>query len=148
MVERDLAEKFTKDAIYKLIRECQEAGLVQTAMNRLVPGNIIMCNCCACCCNLLNVNKKFREVVGVPFLQKTNFVSRVDEDTCTGCGECVNYCQLEALHLTGDIVEVNEQYCMGCGVCVSKCPTESLSLVRISRKQPPELELEIVGSGV
>jgi ferredoxin len=148
LVERDLAERYTKESVYKRIKECQDAGLVQFTMNRMMPENIVICNCCKCCCAYLKVNKEFREAAGIPLMQNTNFVSQVDEETCTGCGECVDHCQLEALEMHDDMVRVNEQYCLGCGACVSICPTGSLSLARISQKKPPEPEIKIVGSGV
>jgi heterodisulfide reductase subunit A-like polyferredoxin len=96
----------------------------------------------------LKINKRIREAAGVQLTETTNFLARVDEDTCTGCGDCVDLCSLEAMELSGDTVSINEAFCVGCGACVSTCPTESLSLVRVSRKKPPELTMEIVGSGV
>ena len=80
--------------------------------------------------------------------ETTNFLARVDEQTCIGCGDCVELCSLEAMELSGDTVCVNEKSCVGCGAYVSTCPTESLSLVRVSSKKPPEQTLQIVGSGV
>ena len=148
LVERDFAERCSKESVYKRIKECQDAGLVQFTLNRLMPENIVVCNCCKCCCAYLRANKEFREAAGIPLMQNTNFVSQVDKETCTGCGECVDHCQLEALEMHGNVVGVNEQYCLGCGVCVSICPTGSLSLTRIANKKPPEPEMKIVGSGV
>jgi len=147
LVERDYATRYTKEELYKLLKTCEEAGLVHFTSNRTVSENIVLCNCCKCCCLYLKNNERIREA-GIQFTETTNFVARVDEETCTGCGDCVDQCQLEALELSDDTVSVNEEYCLGCGACVSKCPTESLSLVRVSNKKPPELAIEIVGSGV
>ena len=80
--------------------------------------------------------------------ETTNFLARVDEETCIGCGDCVEICSLEAMELSRNTVSINEDFCVGCGACVSTCPTESLSLVRVSRKKPPEQTLKVVGSGV
>jgi len=147
LVERDYATRYTKEELYKLLRTCEEAGLVHFTSNRTVDENIVLCNCCKCCCLYLRANKRIREA-GVRFTETTNFVARLDEATCIGCGDCVEHCQLEALDLLENTVRVNEEYCLGCGVCVSKCPTESLSLVRVSHKKPPEPAVKIVGSGV
>jgi heterodisulfide reductase subunit A-like polyferredoxin len=107
-----------------------------------------MCNCCKCCCLYLKINKRIREATGVQLAETTNFLARVNEETCTVCGDCVDLCSLEAMELSGHTVSINKEFCMGCGVCVSTCPTGSLSLVRVSNKKPPELTVKIVGSGV
>ncbi len=148
LVARDYAKRYTKEELYKLMKTCEEAGLVHFTSNRTVTENIALCNCCKCCCLYLKANKRIREVTGVQLAATTNFLSRVDEETCNGCGDCVELCSLEALELSGDRVNINEEFCVGCGVCVSTCPTESLSLVRVSQKKPPELTVNIVGSGI
>ena len=59
---------------------------------------------------------------------KSNYVLSIIEETCTGCGICVDRCQFSALELVDDIITVNHR-CVGCGVCVIECPEETLSLV-------------------
>jgi len=86
--------------------------------------------------------------MGYPVTETSNFVARVDMDTCIGCGECVDFCHYDALEMSDDTLSINSSYCLGCGVCVSKCPTQSLALVRISHKKPPELERSFEGPGV
>ena len=73
------------------------------------------------------------------------FQAQVDNENCTGCGECVDLCQLEALQLSDELVRVNEKYCIGCGVCVSTCPTGCMSLKRVSDAEPPELTIPLAG---
>ena len=121
--------------------------MVHFTSNLALTNNIVLCNCCKCCCAYLNANKKIR-AAGVQFIATTNFVASVDQESCTGCEECIDYCQAEALQLSGDTVNVNEEYCLGCGVCVSNCPTESLFLVRRTNIKPPKSEIELVGCGV
>jgi len=147
LVEREYAKRYTKEELFKLFKECEEAGLVHFTSNRSNSKNIVMCNCCKCCCGYLDSVKLARES-GIQLMETSNFMAGVDEETCTGCGECVEYCQLEALELSDDVVIINEEYCLGCGSCVSKCPTESLSLFRVSHKKPPESMVRVVGSGV
>jgi NAD-dependent dihydropyrimidine dehydrogenase PreA subunit len=69
---------------------------------------------------------------------QANFVVAADTETCTGCGDCIDRCQLEALSLEGDLVSVDEELCVGCANCVPACPTESLSMVRRADEVPPE----------
>lgn len=146
LVERNYAKRATKEEVYELIKECNDAGCVNFVPNRLDIDPLVVCNCCGCCCGYLEKVKVARDA-DVNLMDKTNFRARVDEDTCTGCGECVEYCQLEALSLDGDVVRINEKYCMGCGVCISKCPMESLSLERVSSKKPIDIEIKLVGAG-
>jgi len=45
---------------------------------------------------------------------------RVDEDKCTGCLECIDYCPVEAIRQTdvGGTVYVEEDECVECGCCL------------------------------
>jgi ferredoxin len=54
-------------------------------------------------------------------------VIRIDEEKCTGCGECVNACVGGALALVdGKAKLVREDYCDGLGMCLPECPTNAL----------------------
>jgi NAD-dependent dihydropyrimidine dehydrogenase PreA subunit len=71
-------------------------------------------------------------------LEYSNFVVVADKETCSGCGDCLDRCQMEALSLVDEVISVNQNMCFGCGNCVSVCPTESLSMVRRASVKPPE----------
>jgi electron transport complex protein RnfB len=58
------------------------------------------------------------------------FVAVVDQDLCTGCGDCLERCQFEALAVPHDICLVDPGRCVGCGLCMAVCPTEALHLER------------------
>ena len=51
-----------------------------------------------------------------------------DEGQCTGCGECIEICPVNALRIDGDYPVVDEEWCIGCGVCGPKCPTGAVKL--------------------
>lgn len=91
-----------------------------------------ICNCCSCCCGAMQAWQN-----GIPMLASSGYVSRVYPDSCTGCGNCVEYCQFGAVKLENDRVVVDEMKCMGCGVCVSKCPADTLHLEREKSKGVP-----------
>lgn len=55
---------------------------------------------------------------------------------CLGCGDCVEACQFDAIHLnekTG-LPEVDEEKCTSCGACVKACPRHIIEL----RKRGPK----------
>ena len=80
---------------------------------------------------------------------QANFVVAIDRESCSGCGDCIDRCQMEALSLVDEIISVNEDMCLGCGNCVPACPTESLSMVRRANVEPPEAKdtLHTLGMG-
>jgi ferredoxin len=53
---------------------------------------------------------------------------RVDEVTCTGCGECVPYCPVGAIAVVNGVAVADQEACVECGVCTRaySCPTESM----------------------
>ena len=51
----------------------------------------------------------------------------IDKAKCTGCGDCVDVCPVEALSLENGKAVVNDE-CIDCGVCVDECPSGALLL--------------------
>ena len=149
LVAKGYATQLTKEAAYALFKTCEEAGLIHFTSNLANTDAIVVCNCCKCCCVMLAKDRLIRKV-GIEYgiTASSNFLARVDEETCVGCGECVDYCQMRALKLSDDIPKVDPVFCLGCGVCVAKCPTKSISLVRISNKTGRIPTVPIAGSGV
>ena len=52
----------------------------------------------------------------------------VDPDKCTGSGECVDACPVEAITLVNDKAVVDAEECTDCGSCVDVCPNEAITL--------------------
>jgi len=52
----------------------------------------------------------------------------VDSDKCTGCGECIEACPLDAIEMQGDTAAVDPDTCGDCGACVDVCPVEAISM--------------------
>ena len=144
IVDRNFGKRITKKELFDLLKVCEEKGLIHNITN--VSGdNILLCNCCGCCCQIMRPMLKFP---GLKSIAGSNFMAVVDAETCTGCEECVTRCQVKAIEMEAGIAKVNPDYCIGCGVCVSQCPSESLSLVRCSDYKPPKQSDAIVGFGV
>jgi NAD-dependent dihydropyrimidine dehydrogenase PreA subunit len=70
-------------------------------------------------------------------LDASNYVVKVEPETCKACGLCVKRCPMDALQLKyfgestnkyNKAAVLEPDLCIGCGVCVHKCPTDSLTL--------------------
>lgn len=55
---------------------------------------------------------------------------------CLGCGDCVEACQFDAIHINPDTLlpVVDEERCTSCGACVKACPRNIIEL----RKKGPK----------
>ena len=120
----------------ELLAKARENNLVQFGENVRQGVNFI-CNCCGCCCEAMIAARRF--AVKHP-IHTTNFLPRVDQTTCNGCGGCVRLCPVEAMtldsandprHPKRKVARVDHNRCLGCGVCIRACTkTGSLSLER------------------
>lgn len=60
--------------------------------------------------------------------------SRVDPDSCTGCGNCMAVCPFDAIRLQkvdrkyAYVSRVNKMRCKACGHCVSVCPNGTMQM--------------------
>ena len=125
VIDRKLGREITRQEAHDIIKQTEEAGLVHFVDNatRDIKHN---CNCCGCAC--WNVGSFKRRKIPRDILMATYFIRETDEDECTGCGECVGACQIDAIRMDGDFPTVDKDWCIGCGVCVDKCPTGAARL--------------------
>jgi ferredoxin len=54
--------------------------------------------------------------------------AKVDIETCTGCGSCVEVCPVEAITLDDGVAVVDEEICTDCGACANECPVEAIEM--------------------
>jgi len=111
-----------------LLQEAYDYNLVQFGENVQRHVNFI-CNCCGCCCEALNAIRRFAVAQTIC----SNFITRVAQDSCVGCGKCAKICPVNAIEMvtTDDgrkKAYITPEKCIGCGVCVRHCPTSSLLL--------------------
>ncbi|MFZ5564792.1 MAG: 4Fe-4S binding protein [Thermodesulfobacteriota bacterium] len=144
MVERGFARRVSKEECLEILRQCEAAGLVHN-INNYLGRSLVLCNCCSCCCDFLARMKKYR---GLQSVARSNFIVRVNPDNCTGCGACVDRCQMEALTLKDDTVVWEESWCIGCGNCAAACPAGALAMVRHSTARPVEFNFPFPGLGL
>lgn len=127
------ARKIDTSECLDLLDVAYENNLVQFGENVRERVNFI-CNCCGCCCEAMIAARRFAILDPV---HTTNFLPVVSEETCTGCGKCVNVCPVEAMTLVSSNnpgnpeekkARLNESLCLGCGICVRACPCGSIGL--------------------
>ncbi len=86
----------SKEEAYEVLKRAEDNGLVHE-INQ-TPGfeeATAICNCCGCSCFGLRIAEMFRSKNAI----RSNFVAKVNKDNCVACGQCVEYCQTNALRL-------------------------------------------------
>ncbi len=121
----------TKEEAYEILRKAEEAGLVHMTQN-MKSGHFGICNCCSCCCGLL---QGLNEMGHNEAIAHSAFYAVVDEEACTACGVCLDRCQAKAIDMA-DTAQVNKR-CIGCGLCVSTCPVSAITMVRREESELP-----------
>ncbi len=139
--ERGFGREISKQEAHEIMKRSSEAGLIATSSNTQEKIDFI-CNCCNCCCGVLRSVTE----MGMPAGSlSSNYLARVDEDTCTCCEDCLDRCQVNALSMVDASAEVDVSRCVGCGVCVPSCDSDSISLMqRPDLKQPPKSFAELI----
>ena len=57
-------------------------------------------------------------------------IIKIDEELCTGCGNCIVDCAEAALEIIdGKAKVVNDLFCDGLGACISGCPEGALEII-------------------
>jgi Pyruvate/2-oxoacid:ferredoxin oxidoreductase delta subunit len=136
------AQKVTKEEALKIMKEAEAAGLIHKAFH---PGSreskpeTSICNCCKDCCDTLELWRSGT----LPMINSTYHLSVIDQESCTGCGTCVEWCPTDAIVLNEmDLAQRDESACLGCGVCSRFCPEEAILLQEGLRRvfiMPPRL---------
>lgn len=144
LIRHNFAERIEQDQALDIVAEAKSKGMVHIGDNVQKEPNF-MCNCCTCCCEVLNSFRNF------DFFSNTfssNFEARVSQRDCTGCKKCFKACPVEAI----DMIEaagsqdkneqnarVNKDVCIGCGVCIPGCKNGSILMrPRPQRNITPE----------
>jgi len=145
LIKQGFIEQVPQEEAIKILRDCEEAGLVHKVFSKDTDKHIdrevinAMCNCCADCCEILGGHMKG----GIPLIDLTEYMAQVNVDECVGCGNCVEKCNLSIIELVDDIAVVEQDKCIGCGACAYTCPTGAMNLIKTELRRvftpPPRI---------
>jgi formate hydrogenlyase subunit 6/NADH:ubiquinone oxidoreductase subunit I len=147
LAENGLGREITKEEAKDILAQAADAGLVHAVSNRQEDADTL-CNCCKCSCVFLESYHVLGHSKSHDF---SNYRLKINQETCQGCGLCVERCPVEALRLEDSLLATNRKgkaatldsaRCLGCGVCVHKCPTRSLILVVREQIQDPPKDMQ------
>jgi ferredoxin len=132
LIRNGLAEPVETREAMQILEQAKTAGLAQTADN--VQREVgYMCNCCGCCCAMMNAIRTFD--IGNAIVS-SNWIMEVDRSHCNGCGDCVDSCPVQAISLeVGKIGKKrrrwairDEDLCLGCGTCYPTCKYDGIQM--------------------
>ena len=69
-------------------------------------------------------NKSMQEMI----CGRTLLLPRVDPETCTACGTCVDHCPAGALTMVDALPRVDADVCITCFCCQEMCPEQAMTL--------------------
>jgi Fe-S-cluster-containing hydrogenase component 2 len=125
-VDRGSGRELTVDEAMEIIRMSEEAGLIHVTMNKAY-GSHIICNCCEDCCVAFGL-----PIPATIIVDPSRFLAVVDEEACSGCGDCVDRCFFEAVSLEErdreQVPAIFAEKCMGCGLCQVACPEDAITM--------------------
>lgn len=139
LINHGIARSVDAQEDLDLLQKAYDENLVQFGENGR-EGVSFICNCCGCCCEAMLAAKKFGTLHPV---HTTNFMPEIDDQTCNGCGKCLDRCPVEAmslvsandpLHKKKKKARLNDDICLGCGVCVRSCQQDSIRLKRREKR--------------
>lgn len=130
-------DDISQEEALAILDKTEEIGLVHTVSN-IAKDIYYVCNCCGCCCGILRGINDW----GIDdSVAAANYYAVIDSDECTGCGICIERCQVNAISEGDGVTVVDRRKCIGCGLCVTGCPVDAAKLHRKPDEEiihPPE----------
>ncbi|MFX1566812.1 MAG: DUF362 domain-containing protein [Promethearchaeota archaeon] len=129
--------QISKEEAINLLHQNQEEGLIFRPNN--AQNFDFICSCCYCCdggiANLLKLPDPYNYAI-------SNYYAEIDPELCTGCGTCIDRCQMKAITQLDDISSIDKIRCIGCGNCIVKCPSEAIMLRKKEKQHIPPRTME------
>ncbi len=122
-IDQGWGTQISKEETLEILHRNQEEGLIFRPSNSQKVDFI--CSCCYCCDGGISSLRKLPDPANYA---TSNYYSKIDPELCTGCGTCLERCQVKAITLIDDIASIDLKRCIGCGNCIIICPSEAISL--------------------
>jgi ferredoxin len=133
LIKHSHARSVSREECLDLLHVAYDQKLVQFGSNVREKVNFI-CNCCGCCCEAMIAARRFGFLHPV---HTTNFLPEIQEESCTGCGRCVDACPVDAMALVSanhpqkpkaKKARLRGDICLGCGLCTGACQEKHITL--------------------
>ncbi len=124
-VSQGWGKPISRERVLEVLKENEKEGMILQASNAQKPD--FVCSCCACCDTALSILSKLPTPAS---FVASNYVARSDPEACTGCGICIDRCQMTAITLKDEKSVVNAFRCIGCGNCVATCGSDAMHLLK------------------
>jgi len=130
-------EYLPKNQALETMRSNEREGLCHTLWTFVTPFIGGLCNCALPGCMAMRTTLTHQ----TPVMFRSEYLARVDDGRCSGCGECAKLCPFGAFPPAGkkEKARIDPRKCYGCGICRSACARDAISLV--NRASVPEASL-------
>jgi electron transport complex protein RnfB len=122
ILDRKIGKELSLEEGYALLEECETAGLIPTAGKKGQPKQLCFCTAREC------IILRAQYLYGYDLWDRSRFDATVDEDSCEGCGTCVDRCEMDAISMNDDLAVIDTDKCFGCGICTITCPSDALKM--------------------
>lgn len=137
VIDNGMGKRVSTEEALKLLDLAEESALVLSPSNTRELA--FVCCCCGCCCGQLT---RLKMLPNPADFCQTSYSARIDPDSCTACGDCMDRCQMDAIREGEDFMEVDQARCIGCGLCVSTCPAEAIELLERGEPKAPAKDFD------
>lgn len=122
-------ESLSPDKAISQMEEMEEHGSIHTIWTMMTPFIGAVCNCSLDECLAMRTLSR----IDVETMERAEYVARVDEELCNGCGLCDLNCHFHAIGSVTEsgrsLARIDPHRCFGCGLCRRACSTGAISLV-------------------
>jgi Pyruvate/2-oxoacid:ferredoxin oxidoreductase delta subunit len=123
-------ESPTREEAIVQMEGMEDLGAIHTIWTMMTPFIGAICNCTFRDCLAMRTLSS----IHVETMARAEYVATVQEETCTGCGNCEGYCQFDAIGSKQEsgrtTAQINIFKCFGCGLCRKVCDAGAISLLR------------------
>jgi len=130
IVSRGIGREISLEEAQKIVKKCEDLGLVHQTVNSDTPD--VICNCCPCCCSFLrsiiHYGKKAASV-------KSRYRPYFNRTKCANCKDlvCVEKCVFGSITEKSGKLYVDPTMCWGCGLCASVCPNDAVKMKEVRK---------------